>query len=365
MNITIASRFLPFSHQPGTMFFVPKTTLTVQIFPIRLFFSDLENRLPSFTVDLAFKGPIEHFTCQLDLERGQICVFGETKEGYMRYVLQATQGGIVLKVDKIPNEIQCQHSLSLFSFCLSKGAEWLIPLPLEIMKVDNLQEKLSLGVHKSQEWELIIRRLEMREIFPLWHRLATWIPAHPPLVKGGNFQLLDYCRNNLANKEKILPLFKDFFLAAFEKTFIPRLMDPSYQGILPSSVYERIDPTASALPLFTEAAKLIRSLFFKENPEELTILPHLPLPFHSGRLIGIKTAQGHWIDIEWTKKSLKRLKLTSTSEGKVTLKFPKGVTHCRIKKEHQTIKHSSLNADGQLSLQVQEGDVLDFDRFSK
>lgn len=365
MKITIAERIHPFSHQLGTKFLLPKSSLTVQVFPTRLQFADLENPSIAFFVDLTFAGPIKEFNSELDLEHGLLRVFGKTRDGYMRYLVQAGIDGVLLTMEKIPNGIvECRHSLSPITFSLSKEEPLLIPLSLADCKGATGDERLSLGLHKAQEWESICSRLDFKEIFPLWHRLCAWMPTLRRSSHEGNYQLLEECRRKIENREKehVLEAFEHFFLSSFEGVLTPRLFDTQYQGIL--QAFAKQNTSIALLPLLTEGGSLIRSMFFQENQNELAILPCLPAQFHCGRMTGVKTSQGSVIDFEWTKKNLRRLRLlSSASGGKACLKLPKGIASCRLKIGRKTMKHPSIDPDGKMTLLLNPGDVVHLDRF--
>src|SRR5579871_5182907 len=100
MRITIAERLHPFSHKNGTKFLLPGTSFSVQVFPTRLDFLDLEGRVVPFNVCFEVAGPVRDFTAELDLEHGALRVFGMTRKGYMRYRVFAKKEGIWLIVEK-------------------------------------------------------------------------------------------------------------------------------------------------------------------------------------------------------------------------------------------------------------------------
>lgn len=362
MKITIAERFYPFSHTLGAKFLLPRSSLSVQVFPTRLQFLDLNHRIEPFFIDFSFVGPVKEFTVMLDLERGMLCVFGKTEQGYMRYLLQVEKDHIVLTMEKVPSEkVECRYGEQVV--LLGKQGQLRIPLYFDDVAVAS--ERLSLGMHKAQEWEAIYRRLDFKEIFPLWLRLAAWVPSQPVSYKEGNFLLLEECRQKVENCEKthIIPAFERLFLCALEGVLTPRLFDSEYQGILPSSAASS-SAVVSPLSLLTEGAKLIRSLFFCENQEEIAILPCLLGPFHCGRMVDVKTSQGNIVDFEWSKKNLRRMRIISSSSNDVRLKLPKGISSCRIKIGRKTIKNSSIDRDGRMTLFLNANEKAHLDRFN-
>lgn len=323
--IKIAERLRPFSHQAGMRFVLPMSSIAVQVFPTRLSFSDLAGKNEPFHYDFDILGPLKQFTAQLDLEKGHLCVFGFTRDGYMRYFLKAEKDGIALEIEK-------PHA-QRFNF----------PFHMTSCQCEH-KERLSLGEHKAQVWEDVKRRLDFKEIFPHWFALSQCVPSgsisHP---------LLEECRSMIAKRErvKVLEAFESLFLASFEGVLVPRLADTDYQGILPKAEIK-----GPPLPILTEGGKLIRSLFFSEEEEAFCLLPCLPPEFHSGRMIGVKSSRGDLIDMEWTKKALKKVRLVS-SAGEMALKLPKGIVSCRMKNQKISVSKEGLltvNAKGMIFL---------------
>ncbi len=337
MRITIAERLHPFSHKNGTKFLLPGTSFSVQVFPTRLDFVDLEGRVVPFNVCFDVAGPVRDFTAELDLEHGILRVFGVTRKGYMRYRVSAKKEGVWLILEK----------------GVRSGKEGLL-IPCKTNERKR-EERLSLGMHKAQEWESICRRLDFKEIFPIWIRLGDWTDSQEE-GREGNFVLLEKCRQIITNGEKqqVLESFRNLFLSAFDGVLVPRLYDTEYQGILPDAPqFSSISP----LPLLTKGAELVRSLFLKEEQGKIGILPCLPPEFHSGRMIGVKTLGGVNVDFEWTKKSLRRMQISSVHSQELVLQLPKSIRSCRVKKRRVIVDKGNLT----LSLSVNE--KVDLDRF--
>lgn len=366
MKITIAQRLHPFSHENGTKFLLPNSSYSVQVFPTRLNFVDMEGQMESFFLSFDLIGPFVDFTAELDLELGILRVFGMTKKGYMRYCICAKNEGIWLRVEKIPEEkLICHRSFSLEPLRLSKEESLLISLPCKDLRLMKSGERLSLGIHKAQEWELIRRRCDFKEIFPLWLMLSHWIPLKSSLRNEGNYLLLDECRQKIKQKEKVTVLksFQHLFLAAFDGVLVPRLYDTEYQGIFPG--IEQKNSSLSPLPLLLQGADLIRSLFFQEKEEKIAILPCLPPEFHSGRLIGVKSVKGVTLDLEWTKKSLRRLRVFSFHGNEVLLSVPREIRSCRIKQGRRIINRLPIDSESHLHLSLIANQTIDLDRFER
>lgn len=361
MNITIAERLHPFSHLPGTPFILPGTTLVVRVFPTRLSLSDLTGKIAPFTLSFDFVGPLKEFTAELDLEHQELCVFGKTAKGFMRYHLCAKDDGVRLAMDKTFKEkTVCIRSFPPHEVALSQGEKLLVCLPLKGAEEISSFERLSLGMHKSQDFEMIRRRGDCKEIFPHWFALGS-------LVKNeegkAHFPLLAQCRAKIESRqiESVLEAFESLFLAHFEGVLTPRSFDSDYQGIQG----QNLDPHANPLPLLTEGARLIRSLFVQERENAVALLPCLPPEFHSGRMTGVKTADGHRFDFEWTKKSLRTVLVQPVRTGNLSILLPKGVRSFRLKSGKHPFKQICVDNTGMATLPLEKDTMIQLDRFER
>ena len=228
------------------------------------------------------------------------------------------------------------------------------------------QERLSLGMHKAQDWDLVHRRLDCKEIFPHWFVLASSIPSKDLSVENatGNFSLLNVCRKKIEHleKETVLQAFEHLFLSAFEGVLVPRLTDLGYQGIVPEP---QNAPHGSSLPLLTESGRLIRSLFFQEKDGELSLLPCLPPQFHCGRMLRMRTSNQEMLDFEWTKKSLRSVLITSASGGEIHLKLPKEIRHCRLTSGKMVTKKVAVDSEGRVVLFLEANRTFQLDRLER
>lgn len=328
MNISIAHRIRPFSHKTGSIFLLPNSHFKVEVFPALLRFIDLENRIDAIEVRLFIKGPIQSFTAELDLEIGSICVFGMAQDGYVRYRLSYKEKNLLLTCEKAPTALQMQYGLVLSQ--LKPKQTLAIPIPFCLIKPTGLQERLHLGIHKAQDWELIKRRFNVQEIFPFWLALAQWTPpvSHES-AEQGMFALISKCEAAIVKKERlqIVDCFKSLFLAAFEGLFVPRSFDSDYQGITDHLE----DKAQSVIAILLQSAKLLRKLFFTEENGLLFILPCLPPELHCGRITQWQTTESDRIDIEWSKKRLRQMFVSTSTTRPLICQIPKGILSCRLR----------------------------------
>lgn len=346
MRITIAECLRPYSHLPGTTFILPGSSFRIQLFPGLFKVDDLSQVIPKPLAAVAFdiKGPLKEFSVEQDLEKGSLRVWGKSSMGFFRYRLVALADvkGIAIEFEKAPEQgVQCSCEGLWQLRAVAKAGDTLFlaqePIyndtykPYLIPKID----RLSLGNHKSQDWELIRRRRNFAEIFPIWHRLGQLVPHCDKNLAIGTLTLLEECRQIAAENtpEHILPHFEKLFLAGFESGLTPRLTDTDFQGIsLPSIIP---DAKASPLELLTRGSALIRSLFVQCNDKAIYLMPALPPEFHCGRLIDVSCAEKGSLSIEWTKKALRCITFNSTFSHKFAFIFSTGEKRCRLRHSYK------------------------------
>lgn len=326
IQIRIAQKLRPFSHRPNTVCLIPGTGYVVQACPTLFRIKDLSGNLLK-EMPLSVQGPLDQFTMIQDLERGCVTIFSEA---YRYHVLPN------LKI-------------------ISRKNPGLPPLVS--------QERLSLGSHKKQDWESIVRRGDFKEIFPIWFRLGSLLKL--PKREGkdlGMFELLKQCRDAVDSSasEKIIPVFRNLFLAGFSNMLLPRLFDEDFQGILPATA-----PLSEASPLYllSEGAEIIRSLFISvENENKIAILPHLPPEFFAGRMVHLDCAGLGTLDLEWSKKTVRSVAFYSSQNAEITFKFRSSLRSFRLR---QTLKEQGRRVACGDSLEIKSDRLYLLDQFKK
>ena len=319
MRIVIGQRYKPFSHIPGEAFVLPGSAFGFQIYPTLIKVYDLTLARPLLISELALDitGPALDFTIQQDLERGEIKVWGRYKEGYLRYLISPINNGkeFALTLEKGPPKFTLNSNF------------------FEKSNVYQTKEmnRLSLGSHRAQDWELIKRKGDLVDILPLWSKLGNWIPQTPFEGWEGTLILLKKCKEAIESKEKTIlyNLFLDLFRAAFQGGLYPCLEDLCFQGygITPPSR----EFTGSSLFLLSEGAKAIQNLFISIQSREIVFLELLPPQFHCGRFVGIDCEHLGTLSMEWSKKTIRRLIFHSTNESEVFFRFQHGLKRFRLR----------------------------------
>jgi hypothetical protein len=335
MHIEIAERLRPFSHRPGTSFLLPGTTLTIEIFPAFIRIKDLSLPLPKLLkeVHLEVQGPVADFTALLDLERGEIRVFGESAKGYFRYRLHTQDQQVILSIEKAPHSLLPEGQQSPMVLCQNLNVVD-IKTKTKVTKPQQF-ERLSLGSHRKQDWELVQRRASWETIFPIWHRLGQMTPAAFVPSTTGTALLLEQCQQAIEAHapEKILKTFRSLFLAGFEGVLSPRLVDTDFHGIIREDSQDSA-LQGSPLTLITEGAKLIRFLFVQEKEEgAVHLLPELPPEFHCGRFLNVECGKQGVLNMEWTKKAMRMMTFAALEKQRVRFLF--GQKECRLRHSYE------------------------------
>lgn len=328
MRIRKDGRIEPFSHRPGVRLLLPGSHLECQVYPTRVVIGECDWRLP-------IEGPVAGFTVQLDLEGGSVRVWGIAKSGPFRYRLRAGESD--------PTQ---------FRMVVEKG-ELPVPdgSPISLFVPPKRMERLSLGSHKSQEWEAAVCRGDMAELFPAWLRLGQLLPPCETAPFPGS--LLEKCREG-----RELDPFVHLFYAGFSDLLLPRLFDADWRGFSLSPLGEGY--RGSALPLLSEGARTIRSLFIDERGEELALLPRLPFRLHAGRFLDLEWRLGR-LDMEWSRRRLRRLILRGEAAGSFDLKSADW-RQCRLSSPSDLRGRLLLSGD---PVSVGKGEILYLDRFEK
>lgn len=369
MRITIAERLHPFIHIPGQLCPLPGSTLLVQIFPTRLCIYDAVGSKPQLYAEIIndLKGPFEDFTVMLDLEKGHIRVWGHSAKGYMRYRIEATtiSKQLLLTMEKTVEEKVLWNCLSQDCWLLEGttsnqlilSERSLLDSAVSLYKPLAI-EKLSLGINKAQDWELVHKRQDLTEIFPYWFRLGQLIKPTQIYPLEGSALLLNRCREAIERgaRELILKEFHNLYRAGFNGVLAPALEDLRYQGFDLPPV--NVDCPLSALVLLDQGAQLMRSLFLQQHKATLHILPALPPEFHCGRLLDLVCDGLGKLNMEWTKKKMRRLTFLASANVEMQFCFPKAIKRFRLRRGEKG-RSETILANSSINVLQEESYFLD------
>ncbi len=329
MKIKLTEKYKPFSHEAGTSLLLPKSSWKVTAYPAKI---ELENLISIgskevLTILPQIEGPIEAFTVMQDLEKGWIRIFGQGGKGYFSYRLVAALQEITLFLERSSKE-GISFNFDGENKILKRKEELIIPTSTSAFH-RALPEKMHFGSSKQQDWPLVKRRLSLDEILPIWFELGKHIPKHPLLDVGTSRYLKSsYELADQKNRDLIGRSFLQLFKVGFEGILSPRLIDNEYQGVQEE---DEIPKEASPLLLLGEGSRLIRKLLIEKTEEHLEILPCLPKEIHSGRFVDIGCGNGLTVDLEWSKKLIRRMTLRPKEDQALTLSFQKPIESFRLR----------------------------------
>nr|NGX62603.1 hypothetical protein [Candidatus Anoxychlamydiales bacterium] len=215
-----------------------------------------------------------------------------------------------------------------------------------------------LGIHKKQDIDLIKNRENLLEILPFLFLYSQFFP-----------DMKSKCiRKNCIVKELILKIqkkekkdleenFVKIFKAHFFDAFIPRVNDEDFQNIIQYVEAKDSNPLHILRKLFY----VIKSILVEANDKEITILPLLPISFHSGKALNITLPIGSF-DIEWSKKLIKKLIFRPVKDLKLKFSFQSKIKTYRLKtslkEKGKTFKNKDL-------LSFEKDKIYFFDKLQK
>lgn len=303
MRIEIAQRLRPFSHQPGTTLVIPGSDWLVQCFPALL---RLQRGVETRDIPLTVTSPVEQYTICQDLEDGCIRIWHTGEQGFVRYRLARTDAGaITLTYEK-------------------GGPDQTVVVAESAKELPKPTERLSLGSHRHLDWDKVRRDGDLHAIVPVWMRLGQWVPTAKPAFSGTASLLRELL--GLA-PEKVAKQLQHVLRAGFHGLLAPRLVDEDHQGYqLPA-----LNTDESPLVLLSEGSRLLRALFVRQDENRIQLLPLMPPEFHCGRFVNVQCPSIGVLNIEWTKKKLRRMTLQAETSDAIQFAFPRSLRSFRLR----------------------------------
>ena len=337
----IASRYRPFSHEEGSSALIPGSSVFVTAYPSTLIVYAGDT---VYQLRWALQGIIRQFTLMQDLENHAVIVSGFSQEGFFRYLVMIQDHKLFVKVDRCPKEgLSCclqenmqgntttKRLLAKEQICLREA--------VESKPASFCLERISFGIAKSQDWQMIRRRQQPEEYLPFWFSLGQTLPGFATTLQQKHSErssltlveeALDAVEKNA--KQSSLDKLHEVFLAAFHSMLVPSRYDCHFQGV--SIHAERFDPSHVTLSLLYKGYECIRKLLLSVKDNTIHVLTELPPIFHTGRAMNFSIA-GALVDFEWSKKQLKKLTLTVLEPQTFLFSFQKDLKTFRLKEKSE------------------------------
>ena len=325
MKIAITEKIRPFSHTPGIRIPIPNSHFVLQAFPALFRIEGIAD------FPLHVTGPIQEFTAQLDLEKQAIWIWGVAKEGHYRFKIEMCHEGIALQIDRCPKEgIRIQDKCYL-----RKSQVLLYPIASDIEK--KRVEKLFLGVHKAQDWDLVWRRMDLKEIAPALFLLGQYAPK----AQEATGAVADLLKDSF-------PLFVS---AAFSDLLVPRVYDLDYQGIASNQ-----EGGGDPFSLLERSYRKMRGDLLQQANGVISILPHLPKEWDAGRATNLCVEELGDLDLEWSRSLIRKMMLRAKKVGRPVFHFSNAIRRYRL--NGKWIERGE-------EIQIEAARVYLFDQFQK
>lgn len=330
--ITIMNRFTPFTNSPGVGMLLPGSPYVIKAFPTRI---EITRGKEKHTVILSLTGPVEKFTTLQNQEKNRVEIFGQAQEGFFFFYLSHQGEKLTLTLHRGKS---VEGSLAGKPFTLRKGESLEISVEGAVKPQIHV-ERLSLGINKELNWQAVEKRFDLKEMLPLLFFLGQKYPASKKLT---------------LEKEKEYQLA---IQAYFDGLLTPQTEDSKFLGLPIQALASSMTKEEIVASFYAS----IRSLFFQEKEGKIYLLPHLWPSLPSGRILSLQSSYGE-IDIEWTKKKLRRVHLRAVKSGEISFVWPKEIASYRLKRH---VKERGMTYTRENTIIVQAGHAYLLDRFER
>ncbi len=355
-QIEIKQKLKPFSITPGIEIPYPQTEHVFKLYPT--YFEIYKEGKSVFQAHLNFKEVPKNFIAHFNLYSGKIEVQLTFEKGALHFDLYSNSESLVLLVKrntfknldlKVEGASRSQKIVLKKEFILIGSASTTSTPHLEL---------LSLGSHKKQQIERILERRDVAEIFPILFMLGQYCKLERSKNKEGSLVFIKKLQDHLKQKKHdcIVSDLMPLITSSFSGLFVPHLEDVFHLGYTLPRLSKN---PPSPFTLLSELYFSIRSFLILKESKSLYLLPHLPPELFCGRILKLKE-EGLTLDLEWTKKELRLLKIKATSDQSLKLCFQKPIQKCRIR-----VDNKSSIFKNKSTFNFEKSKTYFFDRFEK
>lgn len=328
----IASRYRPYLHKPGGECLIPGTLILVRAFPTRLMIQEENGQTYQFIWNL--KGLIKDFTLMQDLENQSVYVSGFAEDRFFKYKIFIEDQIVSLKLERSSKSLEAKFFSKEMEVSLSLNQNSIFKIFRTNHALDILKsvEKLSFGQHKAQDWELVAKRKNPQEYLPFWFSLGQLSPLRenhdvkPPML-GHLYAAKKALKSS--EKEDFLQKLHEIFLCGFQGVMVPFEQEQGFSGLNLSSD----EPSQKkCYDILHYGYQLIKEMILSLDADKICLLKNLPSLFHSGRALNFCLSDSLF-DIEWSKKTLKKVHLTVFTQKTYFFSFQNSLKTFRLKEK--------------------------------
>jgi hypothetical protein len=288
----------------GHFFLLASTEISVQIFPAKVLF--FQNATQIHSLDLPIQGPVFRFFVEYTIQKGQIKVSMQTKNGFFSYSLFAENKAIYLKVLKAFKEF----SLDGYTTDQQKRFE-LVSCFVEQRKDET---SLFLGSMKTKDAAILKKQRDLTTLLPWVFALFQTVPQEKnKAVMIPSWQTLFSAKNSIKNFfECTLSLFTNGF-------FVPSSTDLTFQKVDPL-----FPPSSSILQMVSSYKELLFKTFLMRENFRYHFLPFVPKAWHQGEFLNYQD-EYVLISFKWSRGKLRDVTIKAKQDCELELVFPKEI----------------------------------------
>lgn len=281
----------PYSHHPGVLIPIPGTHWIAQCYPKLL--SLLGPKGERVTLSVPIEGLVTDWRVQLDLERGEIRQWGKA-DTFFEWRLSLEEGQI---------RVQGLRRWDWKESLAEVSGEW------------KRREVTQFGEHALLDTSRWGPSISLGKIFPSWHALGASLEVQEKIDQ--ELSLLGSAARalNELRPEAFASAMRTLWHCGLGSMFAPMDRDALHWG-------SPLPPVeGSSWEILSRGSQLIRHAILQVRDFSAWALPCLPRELPSGRLFQARWPGVGWIDLEWTKHSVRRLLLTCEHTAEVHLEM--------------------------------------------
>lgn len=337
----------PISRLPGVQAVIPRSRWTVQLFPTLLRLTGPHGE--EVMHPLPIRGAVHEWTAQLDLECGEVRVWGRAQD-YFLFRINRLPEGITLIGERA---YASQHLLVPDEACgtLAVGSP---SGPAVEQPQSEEKERLQFGAHAIHDVDRLRVNPVLAQLLPAWFLLGEGWTVGDSLTEESS--LLGQWTRQVAeaNSDGLSELLTELWRSGFSGLWHPHARDTQFWG-------NALPPTqGNPWALLAAGRHLLRQMAMQWEGDKLTLLPCMPAILPAGRLLH-SMGPSVLCSLEWTKRTPRRLWVQAKESCSLQITW-KGEPQARLQRLQNRKREPFQQGT---TLQLVKGEELLIDRFSK